>query len=107
MKIPLHELKKFFLLFLSHFWYLILLSNIIKNRFNLGLPLDSSINKEFENNTKHNNLIFSNGVDLIHEFFNFERKIKGNFLSKVVKKINNFNIINKAFTRVADKGIFF
>ena len=83
-----------------------LLSNIIKNRLDLGLQLDSSINKEFENSAKYKNLIFLNGVDLIHEFFNIERKIKNNFLSKSVQKINNYQLINKAFTKFADEGIF-
>ena len=83
-----------------------ILSKIIKNRLDLGLPLDSSINAEFENKAKYKNLIFSNGVDLIYEFFNFERKIKNNFLSKSVQKINNYKLINKAFTKIADEGIF-
>ena len=83
-----------------------ILSNIIKSRLDLGLPLDISINTEFENNAKHKNLIFSNGVDLIHEFFNLERKIKSNFLSKSIQKINNYSLINKIFTKIADKGIF-
>jgi len=84
-----------------------ILFNTIKNKLDLGLSLDSSINLEFENMTKHKNLIFSNGINLIHEFFNFERKIKSNFLSKSVQKINNYQLINKAFAKIADKGIFF
>ena len=28
------------------------------------------------------------------------------FLSKSVQKLNNFKLINKAFTKIADKGIF-
>ena len=83
-----------------------ILSKIIKNRLDLGLPLDSSINIEFENNAKHKNFIFSNGVDLIHEFFNFERKMKSNFLSKSVQKINEYPLINRIFTKIADRGIF-
>ena len=81
-----------------------LLSNIIKSRLDLGLPLDNSINTEFENSAKHKNLIFSKGVDLIHEFFNFERKIKNNFLSKSIQRINKNKLINKVFTRIADRG---
>jgi len=84
-----------------------ILSDIIENRLDLGLPLDSTINAEFENNAKFKNLIFSNGVDLIHEFFNIERKIKSNFLSKSVQKISKYPSINKIFTKIADKGIFF
>ena len=83
-----------------------ILSEIMNNRLDLGLPLDSSINTEFEDNAKHKNVIFSNGVDLIHEFFNFERKIKNNFLSKAVQKINNYQLINKAFIKIANEGIF-
>ena len=83
-----------------------ILSNIIENRLDLGLPLDNSINKEFENIVKNKNLIFSNGIDLIHEFFNFERKTNIKFLSKSVQKLNNFKLINKAFIKIADKGIF-
>ena len=71
------------------------------------MPLDSLINEEFENATKHKNFIFSNGVNLIHEFFNIERKIKSNFLSKSVKFITKNSSINKLFTKIADKGILF
>ena len=56
---------------------------------------------------KHKNFIFSNGVDLIHEFFNIERKMKSNFLSKSVKRISNYPQINKIFTEIADKGVLF
>ena len=83
-----------------------ILFNIIKNKLDLGLSLDSSINVEFEKKAKHKNFIFLNGVDLIHEFFNFERKIKSNFLSKSVQKINKYSLINKVFTKIADRGIF-
>ena len=70
-----------------------ILINIIKNKIDLGLPLDSSVNDEFENKSKHKNFIFSNGIDLIHEFFNFERKIKNNILSKSVQFIRKKFII--------------
>ena len=82
-------------------------TSIIKNRMDLGLPLDNSINIEFENNAKYKNLIFSSGIDLIHEFFNFERKIKNKFLSKSVQKINKNPLINKVFKTIADRGVFF
>ena len=81
------------------------LINIIKNKYSLGLPIDSSINKEFENSSKHKNYIFSNGVDLVHEFFNFERKINTNVLSKSVKIIAKNPYINKFLINFADKGI--
>ena len=43
-----------------------ILSKIIEKKLDLGLPIYSSINTEFENNSKYKNLIFSNGIDLIY-----------------------------------------
>ena len=79
--------------------------NLIKNRANLGLPIDKSINSEFENKTKHTNFIFANGIDLIHEFFNLEKKIKNDTLSKSIQLLGKNPSINKVFTTLADKGI--
>ncbi len=53
-----------------------ILIEIIKNKIEFGLPLDSSINLEFEKKSKHKNFIFLYGIDFIHEFFNLERKQK-------------------------------
>ena len=84
-----------------------ILLNIIKSRLDVGLPLDSSVNKEFQNNLRHKNLIFSSGIDFIYEFFNFERNIKSSFLSKSVKLIGQNTMINKLFTKIADRGVLF
>ena len=81
------------------------LLDIIKNKYSLGLGIDSSINKEFENTLKHKNYIFSNGVDFVYEFFNFERKINTNVLSKTVKIIAKNSYIKKFLINIADKGI--
>ena len=83
------------------------LSQIIKKRLDLGLLIDSSVSLEFQKKIKHKNLIFSNGIDLIHEFFNIERKTKTNFLSKSVKLVGDQPSINRMFTKIADKGILF
>ena len=80
-------------------------SEIIKSRINLGLPIDSSINYEFEKKLKHKNLIFSHGIDFIYELFNFERKTKNTILSKSIQSIGKYSVINKFFTQVANKGI--
>ena len=84
-----------------------MLLNIIKNKLDLGLELDSSVNKEFEKNVKYKNFIFSNGVDLIHEFFNYERKTKNSVLSKSIQILGKNSSANKAFIKIADEGIFF
>ena len=84
-----------------------ILLQIIKKRLDVGLSLDSSVNLEFQKKTKHKNFIFSNGIDLIHEFFNIERKIKTKIFSKSVQFIGKSTSINKVFTKIADKGILF
>ena len=83
------------------------LLEIIKKKLDLGLPLDTSVNLEFQNKIRHKNFIFSNGIDLIHEFFNIERKMKTSYLSKSVKTIGNYPSINRIFTKIADKGVLF
>ena len=83
------------------------LLKIIKNKLDLGIQLDSSVNSEFEKKMKYKNFIFSNGVDLVHEFFNFERKIKNSVLSKSIQILGKNASANKAFIKIADEGIFF
>ena len=84
---------------------IIIFVEIIKNKISLGLPLDQSINYEFQKKMRHKNLIFSTGVDFLHEIFNFERKIKSNILSKSIKFFGNKPSVNKMFIKIADKGI--
>ena len=84
-----------------------ILLDIIKKRLDLGLPLDSSVNSEFQKNLKYKNFLFSNGVDLIHEIFNIERKTNIGLLSNSVKLISNYPFINKMFTKIADRGVLF
>ena len=82
-----------------------LFTDIIKNKYSLGLPLDSSVNFEFEKKIKHKNFIFSSGIDLIHEFFNLERKTSSRALSKSVQLLGNNLSVNKLFTKIADVGL--
>ena len=82
-----------------------ILLQIIKKRLDLGLTLDSSVNLEFQKKLKHKNFIFSNGIDIIHEFFNIERKMNTSLLSKSVKQISNYPFINKMLTKIADRGV--
>ena len=82
-----------------------ILLNIIKNRLDLGLQIDNSINEDFEKKLKYKNLIFSSGIDLIHEFFNLESKIPNNILSKSIQFLGKNQSINRIFSKIADKGI--
>ena len=82
-----------------------ILLEIIQNKIDLGLPINSSVNQEFQKNTKHKNFIFSNGIDLIYEFFNYEGKIKNNFLINSLKYLGSKNSISKVVKRIADNGL--
>ena len=79
--------------------------DILENKKNLGLLLDSSVNLELEKEIKHKNFIFSNGIDLIYEFFNIERKMNTSILSKSIQLIGKNPSINKLFTKIADRGV--
>ena len=82
-----------------------ILLEIIQNKIDLGLQLNSSVNQEFQKNTKHRNFIFSNGIDFIYEFFNYESKIKNNFLVNSLKYIGSKNSINNMLKKIADTGL--
>ena len=82
-----------------------ILIKIIKEKIDLGLLIDSTVNYEFEKKTRHKNYIFSNGIDLIYEFFNFENKLNNNTLSKSVQLLGKNKYINYLFTKFADNGI--
>ena len=79
-------------------------SEIIQQKINLGLPLNVSVNEEFEKKSKHINYIFSNGIDFIYEFFNLESKSKSKIFSKTVKFLGKNSNLNKKFIKIADNG---
>ncbi len=84
-----------------------LLLKLIENKVKNGLDLDSSICSDFEKKIKHKNFLFSNGIDLIYEFFKLESKMNNNILSKSVQLFGKNKIINRFFVESADKGIMF
>ncbi len=81
------------------------LVKIIEDKINLGLSLDKSVCIEFEKQTRHRNFVFSNGIDLIHELFNLERRTNVKFISRSIKMFGNNPTLNKFFTRIADEGL--
>ena len=82
---------------------IIVLSNIIDEKIELGLELNSSIFEEFEKKTKHRNFIFSQGIDLIYNFFDQERKINGKLLSNSLRYFGKKNILMKFFLKLQMK----
>ena len=83
------------------------LLNLIRFKIRHGLELDKSICTDFEKKTKHKNYLFSNGIDLIYEFFNLESKTKNSILSKSVQYLGKNKVTNNLFIKIADRGIFF
>ena len=84
-----------------------ILSEIIHEKINLGLPLNVSVNEEFEKKSKHINYIFSNGIDFIYEFFNLESKSKNKIFAKTVEFLGKNSNLNKKFIKIADNGFLF
>ena len=82
-----------------------ILSDIIQNKIDLGLQLDELTCIEFEKKTKPQNFIFSKGIDLVYEFFNFDKKIQSQGPSKLLKLMgNNKKLINNII-KFADNGL--
>ena len=74
---------------------------LIDERNKLGLPINSSVLKEFQENRKPLNFIFAQGIDMIYEFFKFENKYSSEFLKFFLKNKYIDNIASK----FADKGL--
>ena len=79
-------------------------SELVDKRIEVGLPLDKSILKEFENKTKHLNYLFVNGIDFINEFFKFDNKLENSYSKKIFFFLNNNSLFKKYSTRFADRG---
>ena len=82
-----------------------ILSEIIQNKIDLGMHLDSTIFDSFEKKTRHKNFIFSNSIDFIHEIFNIEKKIKNQGFNKILKLVGKNKNITNYLIRLADKGL--
>lgn len=81
-----------------------ILCNLIDQKIDLGLPLDKSLLKEFENKTKHFNYIYASSIDFIHEFFKFDNQLKNNYSNKIFYFLEKNPLFKKYTTKFADKG---
>jgi 2-octaprenyl-6-methoxyphenol hydroxylase len=84
-----------------------ILSQIIQNKIDLGMQLDTSILSDFEKETKSKNFLFSNGIDLIYEVFNFDKKIRNKNFNNILKVLGKNKSLMNFFIKVADKGLNF
>jgi 2-octaprenyl-6-methoxyphenol hydroxylase len=81
------------------------LSEIIQEKIDLGLQLDSFILEEFQKKTKNKNFIFSSGINFIYEFFNFDKRFKAKNLNKILKFLGRNKNFTNSIIKFADKGL--
>tara|TARA_Y100000591_G_scaffold332675_1_gene370987 strand:+ start:1351 stop:2427 length:1077 start_codon:yes stop_codon:yes gene_type:complete len=82
-----------------------LLSDLIDEKINLGLEIDSAVCHEFQRKSQDKNYLFSFGIDMIYELFNFESKIKSNVLIKSINLIGKNKSLNSLLKKLANTGI--
>ncbi len=82
-----------------------LLNKLIDGTISLGLPLDSSFLKNFQNTARYKNTLFATGIDFIYEFFIFEKKFPKFFSKKLFSTLNKNEKFIKYISRLANKGI--
>ena len=82
-------------------------SEIIQNKIDLGMQLDSSVLYDFEKKTKNRNFLFSNSVDFIYELFNFDKKTKNKSFNNILKIVGKSKNFTNFFIKSADKGLNF
>ena len=80
---------------------------ILNDKLEYGLNLDASILEEYEKKSKYKNFIFANSIDLIHELFNFEKKIPLELSKKLFFNLEKNNLLKKYISKIADRGINF
>ena len=80
------------------------LIKLLKDRIDLGLPIDQSVNFDFEKKTKTKNYLFSKGIDLIHEIFNIERKLDNKLFNDTISLVGKNKKLNNIFKKIADYG---
>ena len=81
-----------------------ILSCLIDEKIELGLPLDQSLLQEFEKKTKHFNYLYASSINFIFEFFKFDNKFNNNYSNKIFYFLEKNSLFKKYSTRFADNG---
>tara|TARA_B100000963_G_scaffold352440_1_gene365604 strand:+ start:526 stop:1620 length:1095 start_codon:yes stop_codon:yes gene_type:complete len=85
---------------------IITLNSLIKKNISLGLDLLPCL-KAFEKKRGHSNLLFSHGIDFIHEFFKLDNKIGSSYTKKLFNIFNSSLLFKKLSQQVANSGRLF
>lgn len=84
------------------------LSNILKRKLSLGLDIGSSdVLKEFSNETKPRNFVYSMSIDFLKKIFSYKKTYFNKFRVSSIKNINKSNFLKEIIYDFADKGLRF
>ena len=62
---------------------------------------------EFEKTTKYKTTIFASGIDVIHEFFQLEKKLPLKVSKKIFDIFNSNKLLSKYTKKIANEGLNF
>ena len=83
-----------------------ILTHLIKKNLDLGLSLDTVLEK-FEVERKNSNFIFAMGIDFLHEFFKLDSKYNIKSIDKFFKFINKNFLSKKGWKILLTKDLFY
>ena len=84
------------------------LSNILNRKLSLGLDIGSSdVLKEFSNETKPRNFVYSMSIDFLKKIFSYKKTYFNKFRVSSIKNINKSNFLKEIIYDFADKGLKF
>ena len=59
----------------------------------------------FKKKTKHYNLIYSSGVNIIQDFFKYDNKFQNRYSDKIINLLGKNKFKNNFFIKVANRGL--
>ena len=81
-----------------------IISKIVDEKISLGLPIDISVAKDFQDTTKHLNYLYGKAIDGIYEFFRLDNNINNTISTPVFKVLNKNSVFKNYSNILSDKG---
>ena len=82
-----------------------IISKIVNDKISLGLPIDTSVAKDFQESTRHLNYLYGNAIDGIYEFFTLDNKINNSISKPIFNFLNKNSFFKKYSNILSDKGL--
>ncbi len=82
-----------------------ILNKLIDEKISFGLEINQSLLIDFKNKIQHFNFIFATGINLINEFFVFDKKLNSKISKNLFQILNRNKLFKEYSTIFADKGI--